>query len=233
MPSLMGELHALAQGGATGDAGQWTKRDNEIVEILPTGERKVRFVPTSARETPAAIDLLCRNYEQACGSEAVPPLLIVATFVFDFLCIHPFRDGNGRVARLLTTLLLQSHGFQVARYISLERMVEASRDEYYRVLAECSRGWPEGNNEILPWWNYFLSLIRAAYRDFEMQVEFSPARPAKGDLVRHARCSRRWRSSHSPISRRQLVKKVLAELKKRRQVSLVGRGRSARWRVSG
>ena len=99
------------------------------------------------------MDLLCRSYRQACQNEAVPPLLILATLVFDFLCIHPFRDGNGRVARLLTTLLLPSHGFQVARYISLERMVEASRDEYYRVLGECSRGWPEGKNDILPWWN--------------------------------------------------------------------------------
>lgn len=237
MPGLIGKLHALAQGGATGDAGQWKKRDNEIIEILPTGERKVRFVPTSARETPAAIDLLCRSYEQACRSEAVPPLLIVATFVFDFLCIHPFRDGNGRVARLLTTLLLQSHGFQVARYISLERMVEASRDEYYRVLAECSRGWAEGNNDILPWWNYFLSLIRAAYRDFEMQVESSPARPAKGDLVRRTVLAQVEEftladlSAQLPTASRQLVKKVLAELKRRRQVSLVGRGRSARWRV--
>lgn len=237
-PSLIRKLHAFAQGGATGDAGEWKKRNNEIIEILPTGERKVRFAPTSARETPAAIDLLCRNYGQACQSEAVPSLLIVATFVFDFLCIHPFRDGNGRVARLLTTLLLQSHGFQVARYISLERMVEAGRDEYYRVLGECSRGWPEGKNEILPWWNYFLSLIRAAYRDFETQVESSAARPAKGDMVRRTALAQVEEftladlSAQLPTASRQLIKKVLAELKKRNKVRLVGKGRSARWLVT-
>jgi Fic family protein len=134
----------MAQGGSSGDAGEWKRRDNEIVEILPNGEPRLRFVPTSARQTPKTMDLLCRNYEYACQEEKIPPLLIVATFVFDFLCVHPFRDGNGRVARLTTTLLLQSHGFQVSRYISLERLIEESRDEYYRILGECSRGWHEG-----------------------------------------------------------------------------------------
>jgi Fic family protein len=237
-PNVVRKLHALAQGGTTGDAGEWKKRDNEIIEILPTGERRVRFVPTSARETAAAIDLLCRNYRDACHEERVPPLLIVGTFIFDLLCIHPFRDGNGRVARLLTTLLLQSHGFQVARYISLERMVEASRDEYYRVLGECSRGWAEGKNEILPWWNYFLGLIRAAYRDFEIQVESSGARPAKGDLVRRTVLAQVEEftladlSAQLPAASRQLIKKVLAGLKKDGKVRLAGRGRGARWLVS-
>ena len=92
----------------------------------------------------------------------MPPLLLAATFVFDFLCIHPFRDGNGRVSRLITTLLLESQGFPVARYISLERLVEERKEDYYRVLAECSRGWHEGRNEILPWWNYVLATVRSA-----------------------------------------------------------------------
>ena len=154
------KLHAYAQGGSTlaggGDAGEWKKRNNEIIEILPGGDRRVRFVPAAAKDTPGLIDALCRNYREACENERVPSLLLAATFVFDFLCIHPFRDGNGRVSRLVTTLLLQSHGFQVARFISLERLVEESKEDYYRVLGECSRGWHEGRNEILPWWNYFL-----------------------------------------------------------------------------
>jgi Fic family protein len=236
--NLVRKLHAFAQGGTTGDAGQWKKRDNEIIEILPTGERRVRFVPTSARETPAAMVLLCHNYERASQSEAAPPLLLVATFVFDFLCVHPLRDGNGRVARLLTTLLLQSHGFEVARYISLERLVEASRDEYYGVLGECSRGWSEGTNQILPWWNYFLGLVRAAYREFEVQVEFSAARPAKSDMVRRTILAQVEEftlgdlSGQLPTASRQLIKKVLSGLKQRGEVRLVGRGRSARWSVS-
>lgn len=237
-PNLVRKLHALAQGGATGDAGEWKKRDNEIIEILPNGERRVRFARTPARETPQAMELLCKTYGQTSENESVPILLIVATFVFDFLCIHPFRDGNGCVARLLTTLLLQSHGFQVARYVSLERMVETSREEYYRVLGECSRGWSEGDNEILPWWNYFLGLIRAAYREFEMQVESSAARPAKGDLVKRTVLAQLEEftladlSMQLPTVSRQLIKKVLSDLKKGGQVQLVGRGRSARWLLS-
>jgi len=98
-PEVIKRLHALAQGGA-GDAGEWKKRDNEIIEILPTGERQVRFIPTSAKDTPKTMEALCRNYQVACDEERVPPLLVGATFVFDLLCIHPFRDGNGRVSRL-------------------------------------------------------------------------------------------------------------------------------------
>src|SRR5262245_11895191 len=153
-PNLVRKLHAFAQGGSAADAGEWKKRNNEIIEILATGEPRVRFVPTTAKATPKAMDQLCLNYRRPCEQERVPPLLIVATFIFDFLCIHPFRDGNGRLARLLTTLLIQSHSFQVPRYISLERLIEESRDEYYRVLADCSRGWHDGKNDILPWWNY-------------------------------------------------------------------------------
>jgi len=155
-PDVIRRLHALAQGGS------------------------IRFVPASARETPATVEILCHRYGAATDEERIPPLLIVATFIFDLLCVHPFRDGNGRVSRLATSLLLRSHGFQVIRYISLERLIEESKDEYYRVLKLCSQGWHEGKNEIIPWWNYFLSTLRGAYKEFERQVESVEARPAKG-----------------------------------------------------
>jgi Fic family protein len=236
-PALIKKLHSFAQGGASADAGEWKKRNNEIIEILPSGDRRIRFTPTPAAETPAAINLLCKNYDQAAAVATIPPLLNLATFVFDFLCIHPFRDGNGRVARLLTTFLLQSLGFEVARYISLERLVETSRDDYYRVLGECSRGWAEGKNEILPWWNYFLALVRGAYREFETQVESSAGRPAKADLVRRVALSQLGEFTLSdlaaelPTASTQLIKKVLSEMKKEKKARLTGRGRSARWRI--
>src|ERR1019366_212746 len=138
-PDVIRRLHALSQGGSSGNAGEWKKRDNEIVEILPGGERSLRFVPVSAKKTPAAMEMLCRRYRAVGDEERVPPLLMVATFVLDLLCIHPFRDGNGRVSRLATSLLLQSQGFQVARYISLERHIEESKEEYYKVLKLCSQ----------------------------------------------------------------------------------------------
>jgi Fic family protein len=235
VPDVLRRLHALAQGGSSGDAGEWKSRDNEIIEILPRGERRVRFVPVSANKTPAAVEMLCRAYRMAGDEERVPPLLIVATFILDLLCIHPFRDGNGRVSRLATSLLLQSHGFQVARYISLERLVEENKEEYYRVLELCSQGWHEGRNEIIPWWNYFLSTLRGAYKEFERQVESVKARPAKSDLIRQTVRGQVEPFTLAdivvqlPSASSQLIKKVLAEMKKAGQVRLVGRGRGARW----
>jgi Fic family protein len=181
------------------------------------------------------MELLCRRYSAVSDGEPIPGLLIAATFVLDFLCIHPFRDGNGRVSRLTTSLLLQSRGFQVSRYISLERLIEESKEEYYRVLKLCSQGWHEGKNEIVPWWNYFLSTLRSAYKEFELQVELVQARPAKSDLVRHTVLAQvemftlADMAAQLPAVSSQLIKKVLAEMKQAGKVRLVGRGRGARW----
>ena len=237
-PDVIRRLHALAQGGSSGDAGEWKKRDNEVIEILPNGERSIRFVPVSAKETPASVELLCHRYRAATDDERIPPLLIVATFVFDLLCIHPFRDGNGRVSRLATSLLLQSHGFQVIRYTSLERLIEESKEEYYRILKLCSQGWHENKNEIIPWWNYFLSTLRRAYKEFERQVESVEARPAKSDLVRRTVLGQvepftlADMAAQLPSASPQLIKKVLAEMKDAGQVRLAGRGRGARWEIA-
>jgi Fic family protein len=236
-PILVQKLHAIAQSGSSGDAGEWKERNNEIIEILPNGERIIRFVPTPAKDTPRTIDALCRNYQEACDDERIPPLLIVATFVLDLLCIHPFRDGNGRVSRLMTTLLLQIHGFQVARYVSLERLIEQRKEGYYEVLAECSKGRHEGKNELVPWWNFFLSMLHRAYKELERQVESTKARPAKSDLVRHTVLTQTEQFTLSdllaqlPSASPQLIKKVLAELKKQSKVRLAGKGRGARWEV--
>jgi len=236
-PDVVLRLHSFAQGGHSGDAGEWKKRDNGIVEILPNGERRIRFVPTSARDTPKVIGVLCRNYREACHEERIPPLPIVATFVFDFLCIHPFRDGNGRVSRLLTTLLLKASGFEVARYVSLERLVEERKDEYYDILRACSEGWHEGNNEIVPWWNYFLGVLRSGYREFERQVESTGPRPAKSELVRRTILEQAGRFTLADLSRQapaaspQLIKKILAALKGEGRIRLTGRGRAAFWEL--
>jgi Fic family protein len=237
-PDVIRRLHALAQGGHSGDAGEWKKRDNEIVEILPNGQRRIRFVPTRARETPKAIATLCQRYQEACDEERIPPLLIVATFVFDLLCVHPFRDGNGRVSRLATTLLLETHGFEVVRYVSLERLVEERKDEYYGILRDCSDGWQEGKNEIVPWWNYFLGVLRSGYREFERQVESTGLRPAKSELVRRTVLEQVGRFTladlvqQAPAASPQLIKKVLAELKREGKLRLTGRGRGAFWEIS-
>ena len=237
-PKVILHLHSTAQGGFSGDAGQWKRRDNEIIELLPGGERTVRFKPTAARQTPQAIAELCRNCREACGDPGIPPLLTVATFILDFLCIHPFRDGNGRVSRRLTTFLLLQHGFEVGRYVSLERIVEETRSDYYRVLGECSKGWHEGKNQIAPWLNYFLDFLRRAYQEFAAQVESTSRRPAKGQLVRSAILAQvgpftlgDLRGQVPGVSVQQ-VKKVLAEMKKAGHVRLAGRGRGAKWELA-
>jgi len=234
-PEVIRRLHALAQGGASSDAGEWKARDNEIIEVMASGERSIRFVPVSAKETPAAVELLCRRYSTACEEESIPPLLILATFVLDLLCIHPFRDGNGRVSRLATSLLLQSQGIQIARYISLERLIEETRDDYHRVLKLCSQGWHEGKNEIIPWWNYFLGTLRRAYKELERHIESASPRLAKSDLVRQTVLGQvepftlADMTAQLPAASSPLIKKVLAEMKKAGSLRLAGRGRGAYW----
>jgi len=234
-PRVIQHLHALAQGGTSGDAGKWKRKDNEIIEILPSGDRRVRFKPTPAKTTPKAVAKICRDYHAACEGEPMPALITIGTFVFDLLCIHPFRDGNGRVSRLVTTMLLLEHGFEVVRYISLERLVEESKAEYYGVLERCSAGWHEDKNEIVSWWNYFLGTIRQAYEKFAAQVESSDRRSAKGDLVRQAVLAQvepfslaELHGQVPPVSV-QLVKKVLGEMKASGEIRLKGRGRGALW----
>lgn len=230
-------LHALAQGGHSGDAGEFKRRDNEIIEIFPDGGRQVRFVPTPARDTPQAIEALCEQYRRALDADRVPPLLIAATFVFDLLCVHPFRDGNGRVSRLVTTLLLKAHGFEVVRYVSLERLVEERKAEYYDILQSCSEGWHEGKNEIVPWWNYFLGVLRSGYVEFERKVTSADVRPGKTEFVRRTVLDQIGEFTLADLSLQlpavspQLIKKVLAELKSGGQVLLHGRGRGASWSV--
>jgi Fic family protein len=234
-PRLVRHLHELAQGGS-GDAGQWKTRSNEIIEVLPSGARRVRFVPTSPKDTPRMVEQLCLSYSELIQQSDIPALLSIATCVFDFLCIHPFRDGNGRVSRLLTTLLLQNHEFRVGRFVSLERRVEESKQDYYDVLARCSKGWHEGKNEIIPWWNYSLGVLRRAYGEFERRVE-NAAPDGKSELVRQT-ILRQFGpftlaeiKSECPAASPQLIKKVLAKMKSAGTVRLAGRGRGAKWEV--
>jgi Fic family protein len=232
------KLHALAQGGASGDAGQYKSRNNEIIEILPDGERRVRFVPTSAKDTPRAVQALCQAYLRFREVEQVPVLPLIAACVFDLLCIHPFRDGNGRVSRLLTTFLLMQEGFSVCRYISLERLVEDRKEEYYSVLARCSAGWQEGQNDIDLWWSYFLSVLRQAYGDFSRKVETASGRPTKSDLLRRTIMDQVGSFTLSeilamvPAASPQLAKKILLAMKQEGVVKLTGRGRGAVWEVT-
>jgi len=232
------KFHALAQGGATADAGQYKSRNNEIIEILPGGDRRVRFVSTPAKNTSRAVQALCEAYLHAREVRKVPVLPLIATCVFDLLCIHPFRDGNGRVSRLLTTFLLIQEGFSVCRYISLERLVEDRKEEYYGALAQCSTGWHAGKNDVGAWWNFFLSILRKGYGEFSQKIENASGRPAKSDLLRRAILDQVGPFALAeilavvPAASRQLIKKVLRSMKQEGAVKLTGRGRGAVWELT-
>jgi Fic family protein len=161
-PETFKRLHALAQEGTVGDAGQWKESQNEIIELDPEGRLEIRFEPVEPALVPAAVEELCLAYNHSIDQLKITPLLAVACLVFDFLCIHPFREANGRVSRLLTLLALYHHGHNVGRYISLERIIEQSKESYYEALQTSSVGWHDGSHDIMPWVQYFLSTIHTA-----------------------------------------------------------------------
>jgi Fic family protein len=235
-PKTIKRLHSLAQGGTVGDAGAWKQTQNEIIEIFPDGRRAVRFCPVEPDHVPAAVDELCLAYRHGIDQLKVTPLLAVACLVLDFLCIHPFRDGNGRVSRLLTLLALYHHGHGVGRYISLERIIEQTKESYYEVLRKSSMGWHKGNHDIFPWFNYFLSTIRTAYRELEERAERQrPARGSKADLVDYALASVPSPFGISDVQRlcpnvsRDMIRVVMNRWRKDGRLKVIRRGRDAQW----
>lgn len=238
-PDVVRRLHRLAQQGA-GDAGQWKLVDNEIIELRVGAAPVIRFRPVSAVETPASVDELCMSYRHAIGQTETSFLVAVAALVLDFLCIHPFRDGNGRVARLLSLLTLYHHGYEVGRYISMERLIEESKSDYYEALHRSSAGWHEGHHDLLPWLNYFLTIIRRAHRELEERAgNVKSPRGAKTALVAAAIDGFPGHFTLAELERacpgvsRDMVRRVLRERRKAGKVTCLGRGPGAAWRKEG
>ena len=146
--------------------GNFKSADNIIEERDLQGNKIVRFRPVAAWETPEAVERLCKAYQNVMNKENADPLLIIPMFILDFLCIHPFRDGNGRMSRLLTLLLLYKSGYLVGKYISIERLIEKTKGSYYNMLQESSGNWHEEANDYAPFVKYMLGVIVAAYREF-------------------------------------------------------------------
>ena len=170
-PNTILQLHRdLYSFQASGIGGHWKNSDNVIAETDQFGKKRVRFKPIPAFETPEAVERLCETYNEAVQQEVYDPLLLSMLFVFDFLCIHPFNDGNGRMSRLLTLLLLYRQGYIVGKYISLEMLIEKSKQTYYEALQESSNGWNAGRNNYIPFLRYMLGTVIKAYREFEDRV---------------------------------------------------------------
>ena len=158
-------FHPSAQGG------QFKNQNNIIEEVSESGTRQFRFIPLSAFETPKAVENLCSSYRKAVNDDRIDPLILISKFVLDFLSIHPFNDGNGRMSRLLTLLLLYQQGYIVGKYISIEMVIESTKESYYETLKESSIGWHNNENSYLQFVRYYLGVLLKAYRDFSERVE--------------------------------------------------------------
>jgi len=218
--------------------GRWKPTDNEITEILPDGARSVRFRPLSAHLTPGAMETLHKIFIEIQRSGKIEPLLLISTYILDFLCIHPFLDGNGRMARLLTLLLLYKAGYEVGRYISLEKVVEHTKEGYYETLHASSQGWHDMQHDILPWWEYFLGvMLFGAYQEFERRVGLvATGRGTKTAMVLDAIAHLMGDFTIRDIQERcpnvgiDLIRRILRDQKNAGKIECLGRGPSATWR---
>ena len=229
-------LHAKMMEYTDKAGGNWKSRDNVIIERYEDGSRRIRFRPTPASETAEAMQQLVERYEDAIHHDAREPLVVIPLTILDFLCIHPFDDGNGRTSRLLTLLLLYHHGYDVGRYISLERIFEQTKESYYDTLERCSQGWHEGKHDAFPWVNYFWGVILAAYKEYEQRVgSLRTGRGAKSHQVRQAveRKLGPFRvadiATECPGVSHGWVRRVLREMRDEGLIEFQGKGPGARW----
>ena len=167
-------------------AGRTKNVQNYISATYPDGHTETLFTPLAPFETPTALDKICEEYNRVIGNLEVEPLIVIPIFIHDFLCIHPFNDGNGRMSRLLTTLLLYRSGFYVGKYISLEAKIAKDKDLYYAALQQSQLGWHEGTEDPLPFIKYLLGTILSAYKDFEDRFALVEKRPPALEMVRQA-----------------------------------------------
>ena len=167
-------------------AGQTKTVQNYISATYPDGHTEVFFTPMAPFETPKALEKICEEYNRVIGNLEVEPLIAIPVFIHDFLCIHPFNDGNGRMSRLLTTLLLYRSGFYVGKYISLEAKIAKNKDLYYEALGKAQKGWHEGEEDVVPFIKYLLVTILAAYKDFEDRFEIIGEKLPALEMVRKA-----------------------------------------------
>ncbi|HSS49198.1 MAG TPA: Fic family protein [Thermoanaerobaculia bacterium] len=232
------DLHSLSRGGV-GDAGQYKKRDIDIIETYPDGRSRVRFKTVPAERTSAAMSELISGWNDALEDRRLHPLLAVAAFNLDFLCIHPFRDGNGRVSRLLLLLQCYHLGFEVGRYISIERIIEQNKDRYYETLEQSSQGWHEGKHDPWPYLGYLLFILKEAYRELEDRLgQVKAPRGEKSEVVIDAIRQASDDFSIADLQREcpgvsvDMIRHILKRLRQEDEVECLGRGQNARWRRS-
>ena len=236
-PSVVEQFHRDLYQFTGVPAGRWKTVENSIEEVRPDGIRFVRFRTVSAAETPGAMEELHERFDRAMRSGEYHPLLLAGCYVFDFLAIHPFRDGNGRMGRLLTLLLLYQGGYEVGRYISLERLVQESSETYYEALRAAGIGWHTDEHDITPWLDYFVGVLAAAYKEFESRVGTVAGRGSKresiGQFVRQSIADEFTVADvrrAAPAASQSYISKTLAKMRDDGLIEATGTGTSARWR---
>lgn len=232
-PSYILQLHQLLykfSGSSIG--GQYKNADNYIEEQDEQGNRFVRFKPVPAWETSEAMSNLCNAYNRAMNEPNINKLLLLPMFILDFLCIHPFNDGNGRLSRLLTLLILYHNDCVVGRYISIEKLIEASKETYYDALQASSTDWHENKNNYLPFTKYMLGVIVSAYREFGSRVEtIESVSGSKSGQVRTVAKSFLGKFTKSDIVKKLpniskiTIERTLTQMVKEEEIIKTGKGR--------
>ncbi len=229
------QFHSMLYRYTTVKSGFWKKMDNEIIERKKDGTKIVRFKPIAAKDTSAFMKKTIAFYNDDIEEGKLDPLILIPLFIFDFLCIHPFQDGNGRIARLLTLLLLYQSGYKVGKYISLERITESSKDSYYDSLESSSKGWHSGKHDIFSWLNYFHGTLLAAYKEFEKRVGVFKGKGSKTEQIR-AQINRFVKpfsiidiENVCPNVSRDMIRKILRELRDTGDIEATSMGRGAKW----
>jgi len=229
------KLHQMSRGEIW-DAGKYKAKNVDIIEKFPGGRERVRFKTVEASKTKAFMGKLMESWQDSLKEKNIQPLIALAAFNLDFLCVHPFRDGNGRVSRLLLLLQCYSLGYEVGRYISLERLIEQSKERYYETLQQCSQGWHEGKHDPWPYINYLLYILKTAYHEFENRVgQAKSPRGAKTEFIETAITSFSGEFAFSHLEKacpgvsRDMIRRVLRDLKQSKKVECLGRGPGALW----
>lgn len=230
------QLHKILYSHMNNPMGGRTKSvQNYISATYPDGHVETLFTPLAPFETPEALDKICEEYNRVIGNMEVEPLIAIPIFIHDFLCIHPFNDGNGRMSRLLTTLLLYRNGFYVGKYISLEAKIAKNKDLYYNALSESQHGWHEGTEDVIPFIKFLLGTILAAYKDFEDRFSLIETKLPALEMVRQASMYKIGRFNKQDI--RELcptlsdssIEGALRSLISLDEIKKEGKGRSTRY----
>jgi Fic family protein len=234
-PNIILQLHKRLYSFAKNSiGGSYKNSDNCISETDADGNRAVRFKPVPAYLTPGAMDGLCSAFIESAEKGEHDALLLIPMFILDFLCIHPFNDGNGRMSRLLTLLLFYRAGYTVGKYISLEKLIETSKDTYYEALRDSSSGWHDNKNAYAPFVRYYLGVLQKAYHEFEERVEHLQRRDmSKPDRIKAlidrkiGKITKKEIMESCPDISKVTVERTLTELVKAGYLTKIGGGRSA------